>query len=129
MARHFLGDCAFGNKNFKESERKYSLGVETSIKYGTIFLAAADLQGVAFSLSGQSRWAKCIRLDAAARHKASELGVSLAGVAQFWDEWFDTYIVGARKKVGEELTKKYEEEGKNMGFETAVEYAMDFDKD
>jgi len=129
MARHFLGDCALGNKNFKESERRYSLGVETGLKYGTVFLAAADLLGVAFSLSGQSRWAKCIRLDAAAWKKSAELGVSLSGVAEFWDEWIDIYIVGARKKLGEELTQKYEKEGQNMGFEAAVEYALDFDKD
>jgi hypothetical protein len=123
MARHFLGDCALGNKNFKESERRYGLGVETGLKYGTVFLAAADLLGVAFSLSGQSRWGKCIRLDSA------ELGVSLSGVAEFWDEWIDTYIKGAREKLGEELTRKYEEEGKNMGFEAAVEYALNFDID
>ena len=129
MVRHFQGDCALGNKNFKEAERKYSLGVVTGLKYGTVFLAAADMLGVAFSLSGQSRWAKCIRLDAAAWKKAGELGVSLSGVAEFWDEWIDTYIEGAREKLGEELTRKYEEEGQNMGFEAAVEYALDFDKD
>jgi predicted ATPase len=129
MARHFLGDCALGNKNFSEAERKYSLGVVTGLKYGTVFLAAADLEGVAFSLSGQSRWAKCIRLDAAAWKKSAELGVSLSGVAEFWDEWIDIYIVGAKKKLGEELTRKHEEEGRNMGFEAAVEYALDFDKD
>jgi len=99
------------------------------LKYGTVFLAATDLAGVAFSLSWQSRLAKCIRLDAAAWKKAGELGVSLSGVAEFWDEWIEIYIVGARKKLGEELTRKYEEEGQNMGFEAAVEYALDFDKD
>jgi hypothetical protein len=33
------------------------------------------------------------------------------------------------ERLGVELTQKYEEEGKNMGFEAAVEYALDFDKD
>jgi hypothetical protein len=32
-------------------------------------------------------------------------------------------------KLGEELTQKYEDEGKNMGFDAAVKYALDFDKD
>jgi hypothetical protein len=129
MAQHFLGDCALGNRNFKESEKRYGLGVETALKFGTIHLAAADLQGVAFSLSGQLRWAKCVRLDAAVRKKAGEFGFSVSGVAEFWDKWIDIYIEGARKKLGEELTRKYEEEGQNMGFEAAVEYALDFDKD
>ena len=61
--------------------------------------------------------------------KPGELGTSMYGVAEFWDEWIDTYIKGAREKLGEELTLKYEEEGQNMGFEAAVEYALDFDKD
>jgi hypothetical protein len=39
------------------------------------------------------------------------------------------YIEGAKKEVGEELAKQYEEEGIAMGFEKAVEYALDFDKD
>jgi hypothetical protein len=34
-----------------------------------------------------------------------------------------------REKLGEELTMKYEEEGKAMGFDRAVEYALDFEKD
>ena len=129
MVRHFQGNLHLASKKFREAERKYSLGVVTGLKYGTVFLAAADMLGVAFSLSGQSRWAKCIRLEAAAWKKAGELGVSLSGVAEFWDEWIDTYIVGARQNLGEELTRRYEEEGKNMGFEAAVEYALDFDKD
>ena len=32
-------------------------------------------------------------------------------------------------EVGEELAKKYEEEGIAMGFDKAVEYALDFEKD
>ena len=40
----------------------------------------------------------------------------------------DTYIEGAKKEVGEELAKKYEEEGIAMGLEKAVEYALDFEK-
>jgi hypothetical protein len=48
---------------------------------------------------------------------------------EFWDEWTDTYIEGAKKEVGEELAKRYEAEGTAMGFEKAVEYALDFEKD
>ena len=34
-----------------------------------------------------------------------------------------------KKEVGEERARQYEEEGIAMGFEKAVEYAFDFDKD
>ena len=40
-------------------------------------MAVTDIQGVAFALSGQSRWAKSIRLDAAAVRKYKDLGITL----------------------------------------------------
>jgi len=128
-ARHFHGDCALGEGDFYEAEKRYGVAVETDLKYGNIYYATNDLHGVAFSVSGQSRWAKAIRLDAAARENYRIIGVTIIGLLSFWDEWIDTYIGGARKKLGEELTRKYEEEGRKMGFEAAIKYALDFDKD
>ena len=87
------------------------------------------MQGVAFSVSGQSRWPKSIRLDAASRQNLKEFGVSMDGKAEFWDEFIKIYLEGAKNEVGKELSRKYEEEGKTMGFEKAVEYALDFNKD
>jgi hypothetical protein len=127
--RHFLGDCALGTRNFKEAEKRYAHTIETSLKYGLIWLAICDLQGVAFALSGQKRFAKAIKLDVVARKEIKTLDGTLDGLVPFWDEWIETYLGGARKEVGAELTKKYEEEGRNMGFEAAVKYALDFDKD
>ena len=86
-----------------------------------------DLQGVAFALSGQKRLAKAIRLNAAVMENAKLLGLSV--IVDFWLEWYESYIVGAMKELGEELTKKYEEEGIAMGFEKAVQYGLYFDQD
>jgi predicted ATPase len=128
-ARHYHSDCTLGLRNFKEAEKRYAFSMKTALKYGHTFITTNDLHGVAFSVSGQSRWAKAIRLDAAARENYRIMGLNIRGLIKFWDEFFDTYIEGARKKLGEELTRKYEEEGRNMGFEAAVKYALDFDKD
>ncbi|MCK4346157.1 MAG: AAA family ATPase [Bacteroidales bacterium] len=128
-ARHYLADCALSDKNFKEAEMQYCLAVEAALKYGDIFQVTNDLHGVAFSVSGQSRWSKSIRLDAAARENYRIMGKNIFGSIKFWDEWIDTYIGGAKEKLGEELTRKYEEEGIAMGFDKAVEYALDFKKD
>ena len=118
-----------GTKDFKEAERRYGLGIQTGIKYDNYLVAIGDLQGVAFALSGQSRWGKALRLNAASCEKVRSMGLSLSGIHEFWDEWIETYIEGAKKEVGEELAKTYEEEGIAMGFEKAVEYALDFEKD
>jgi len=128
-ARRFLGDCALGEENYREAERRYGHALETALKYGNTLDAAFELQGIAFSVSGQSRWAKSVRIDSAAREKARILGSKLFGLIKFYDNLIDTYIGMAREKLGEERTRKYEEEGKTMGFEAAVEYALDFEKD
>ncbi len=128
-ARHYQSDCTLGLRNFKEAEKRYAFSMKTALKYGSTFIATNDLHGIAFSVSGQSRWAKAIRLDVAARENYRIMGLNIHGLIKFWDEFFDTYIEGAREKLGEELTRKYEEEGRNMGFDAAVKYALDFDKD
>ena len=128
-ARHYHSDCALGLKDYKEAEKRYGYGIEMAVKYGNDWLQFVDMQGVAFALSGQSRWEKSLRLNAASFEKARSLGVNIYGMFEFWDEWIDTYIEGAKKEVGEELAKKYEEEGRTMGFEKALEYALDFEKD
>jgi len=128
-ARHLLSDCALGERNFIEAEKLYGLALETALKYNNAFQGGAELQGVAFAISGQSRWTKSIRINAAAREHFKKIGVSIEGLIKFWDEWIETYIGGAEEKLGKEMTLKLEEEGIAMGFDKAVEYALDFEKD
>jgi tetratricopeptide (TPR) repeat protein len=128
-AYHLLGDCTVGMKDYKQGEKQYAKGIEVSFRQGNIMFAATDIQGVAFAVSGQRRWAKAIRLDAAARKKYKELGVVIDGMLEFWDEWITTYIEGAKKEVGETLAQKYHEEGWEMSFDEAVKYALDFERD
>ena len=129
MAHHFSSDTALGTGNFEEAEIQYSQTISVGTKFGMTNQVAIDMQGVAFALAAQSRWAKSIRLDAAARKTQKQLGFTTEGIAEFWDQWIETYLKGARKEVGEELTRQYEEEGIAMGFDKAVEYALDFEKD
>jgi non-specific serine/threonine protein kinase len=126
---HLLGDCTVGMKDFIKGEQQYARGIAVSYSQGNVLYAATDIQGVAFAVAGQGRWAKAIRLDAAARVKYTELGVSMDGMLEFWDEWIETYIEGAKKEVGEALAIQYHAEGKAMGFDEAVAYALDFEKD
>jgi predicted ATPase len=129
LAHHYMGDCALGERDFKEAERRYALSIQTCREYGNTLQSITDMQGVAFAVSGQSRRAKSIRLDAAAHQEARQNGIHLTGLAGFWDDWICTYIEGARKEVGEELTKQYQAEGRAMSFDEAVKYALNFDID
>ncbi|MDT8431510.1 MAG: hypothetical protein RQ746_08295 [Bacteroidales bacterium] len=129
LARHYMGDVALGERDFKDAERRYASSIETCWKYGNTIQSITDLQGIAFAVSGQSRYEKSIRLDAAAREAACQNGIHLKGLAGFWDDWICTYIEGARKKVGEELTNQYQDEGRAMSFDEAVKYALNFEID
>ena len=128
-ARHLQGDCALGLKNYMEAEKRYGLGTQTAIKHGLLFNTYADLQGIAFALSGQARWAKSLRINAMAIKMFKSIGVDIYGIWPLWDDFINTYMGGARKAVREELAQQYEEEGIAMGYEKAVEYALDFDLD
>jgi hypothetical protein len=129
LARHYMGDVALGEGDFRGAERRYALSIETCWKYGNTLQSITDLQGVAFAVSGQSRYAKSIRLDAAAHEEARQNGTHLTGLAGFWDDWICTYIEGAKKEVGEELTKQYQAEGRAMSFDEAVKYALNSEID
>jgi tetratricopeptide (TPR) repeat protein len=129
VARHFHSDCALGMKDFLEAERRYGLAIQTALKYGNDFIAMGDMQGIAFALSAQKRWKKSLRLNGASIEKGKAMGISTQGKVECWDEWIETYIESAKKAIGEELAKQYEEEGFALGFDKAVEYALDFEKD
>jgi len=128
-AQHLQSDCTLGLKNFIEAEKSYGLATQTATKHGIVFNSYADLQGIAFALSGQGRWVKSLRINAIAVHMFKSIGVEIVGIWPLWDEFYETYIGRARKEVGEELAQKYEEEGRVMGFDAALEYALDFSSD
>ena len=112
-----------------KAEKEYGHAVISAQKFGNTAYIAIDLQGVAFALSGQSRWAKSIRLEGAARKIYDQIGMVVEGIAEFWDVFMATYIDNAKKELGEELTLKYLEEGRFTESEKAVEYALNFEKD
>ena len=67
---------------------------------------AVNLQGIAFAVSGKTKWAKAIRLDAAAHKIYQQIEVQIENAAKFWDEFMDIYIGGAKNQVGEDLARK-----------------------
>jgi hypothetical protein len=126
---HFYADCALMRKGFKEAETRYSVGMRTALENGNQVEACIELTGLLFAVSGQGRYMKALRLMGAVDAKHDELGYAVPLIL-FWKDWFEEYIVnGARKAVGEEKAAQYEQEGRLMGFEKAVDYALDFEKD
>jgi predicted ATPase len=131
VAHHMLGDCALMDGIYEEAEREYGEGVRTTLKSGDMAYTYTDMCGVAMGLAGQGRYAKALRVNAAATSKAKSFGSWIPEDVPlvFWHELVIKLIVGTRETLGEELTKKYEEEGRAMSFDEAVKYTLDFDKD
>lgn len=125
---HFYSDCAIMRKDFVEAEKRYSAGIKGYLEKDQLLASLTELTGMVFALSGQGRYLKALRILGAVYAKWDEFGLSLQQV-KFWMEWFEEYVNGARKAVGEEKAAQYEQEGRQMGFENAVEYALDFEKD
>jgi predicted ATPase len=125
---HFYSDCAIMRKDFEEAEKRYSVGIRNFLETGRQLETLIELQGMLFALSGQGRNMKALRLLGAVYAKYDEFGNSLPPV-KFWMDWFEEYVNRARKAVGEEKAVQYEQEGREMGFDKAVEYALDFEQE
>ena len=61
--------------------------------------------------------------------KLNELGIDIDKAAEFWTIFVATYIEGAKDQVGEELAKKFADEGRDMQLKDAIKYALDFSRD
>jgi hypothetical protein len=125
---HFYSDCALMRKDYKETERRYSIAMQRWLEIGNEIEACNELGGMIFALSGQGKYLKALRLQGADYAKRDELGASMLEVG-FWGDWIEEYVNGARRAVGEKEAVLCEQEGRLMGFEKAVEYALDFEKD
>ena len=128
MTRHYYADCALERDESEEAERRYSEALKAALDYGDMWEAAADMQGMAMGIAGQGRYKKALRLNGAALAKCDELGGVLGGL-HFWDVLMERNIGRTRKEMDEKAAEAAENEGRQMGFERAVDYALDFDKD
>ena len=125
---HFHADCALMRKDYKETEKRYVIAMKGMLERGDLIGVCTEMTGVAFALSGQGRYIKALSLKGAIDAKYLEFGASLIPM-KFWMDWIEEYIEGAKITVGEKTAAIYDQEGRDMGFEKAVEYALDFDKD
>lgn len=130
-SHHMLGDCALIDGEYDDSEREYGEGLKTTLKSGDTSYTFVEMCGVAMSVAGQGRFAKALRINAAATRHAQSFGswVPEEIPLVFWHELAIKLLGGTRENLGEELTKQYEEEGRSMSVEEAVDYTLDFSRD
>ncbi|MFB6320315.1 helix-turn-helix domain-containing protein [Saccharicrinis sp. FJH54] len=128
---HHLGDCSLMQEKYGEAEKEYGRGIELASQYGDFLLQCTDLYGLAMAVAGQGRYEKALRLFEVV-NKASQKEGALSPEnlpMVFWQEQVQKHAVDTRKKLGEEFTHKYEEEGRKMSLDEGITYALDFEKD
>jgi non-specific serine/threonine protein kinase len=126
MARHVYADCALLRKDYSVSFERYKMALKACMQAKDYGQAIAELMGIALSLAGKSFYKDAITLNSAVLSIFEQLGVGDLA-PEFWIHCTEETIGKAKKEVAEALVKQYEEEGIAMGFDKAVEYALDFE--
>jgi len=129
MIRHVLADCALLRHDYSESLRRYNIAFKAIRQAKDSLQLYLELQGIAMSLAGKSFYKDAIMLNGVVMHCLYEL-FGIEGVqVDFWVHSIKETIGSAKKEVGEELARQYEEEGIAMGFDKAADYALEFELD
>ena len=128
FCRHAYADCALLRKEYSTSFVRYRIALKAVMEAKDYGQAVYELQGIAMSLAGKSYHREAIMLNVAALNMFEQLGIGEINV-DLWVHCMEETIGKARKELGEEAVTKAEKEGIAMGFDKAVEYALDFEKD
>jgi len=128
VARHIYADIPLQKGDFQLAEKRYMDAVKIAREMGMTLQADLELQGMAMSVAGQGRYEKAIRLFGAAMAKFEEFGAELVTL-DFWITCINRTIGKAIEAVGPEKAQELDQEGRQMGFEEALEYAYDVEKD
>jgi predicted ATPase len=128
LNQHCYADAAVLSEDYREGELRYGTALKTCMDIRNINQALYEMRGLSYSLSGQKRFVKAVRLQGAIKDKYKELG-SVEWMISFWKDLNDKHFGRAEKELDKVAFQKAEDEGRQMGFEKAVEYALDFDRD
>jgi hypothetical protein len=109
------------------AELFYTQALRLAWQRSNVLGTSTELQGVAMALAGQARPVKALRLDGAAATALRRLGQETW--PPFWLALQATYLGRARTALGPGAAEAEWEEGKQMGLERAVVYALDLEAD
>ena len=124
---HYYADAALLMGDYKNGENRYGIALKEAAESGNTQQAAYEMRGISNCASGQGKYTKALRLSGAFEKYLYDNNMVENNVT-FWAKMRDMHLGNARKALGAEA-EQYEQEGRNMDFEKAVEYALDFNKD
>jgi non-specific serine/threonine protein kinase len=128
VARHIYADIPLQKGDFKLSEIRYMEAAKNALELGSALQVDIELQGMAMSIAGQGRHEKALQIFGAAIGKFEEIGAELVAL-NFWMTCINRTVGKSIEILGPEKAEILNQEGRKMGFEKAIEYAFDLDKD
>jgi non-specific serine/threonine protein kinase len=127
VSHHIYADVPLQKGDFTLSERRYIEAARSALAYQNTLQAVIEMQGVAMSVAGQGRHDKGLRLFGASMAKFEEVGAQLVKL-NFWLTCIQRTIGKSMESVGPERAQLLDGEGRRMGWERALEYAFDVDR-
>ena len=127
-ALHMHADIAFIKEDFQLAEKRYMEAAKNAMQAGGGLETGVLLHGMALAVAGQGRHEKGLRLYGASKAKLEELGAELPAVDSVTIR-IDQTVGRSIEILGPEKSQSLDLEGKQMGFERAIEYAFDTDRD
>ena len=124
FALHFLADAALARGDVVEAEERYRQSLRATMDYGNTLQAGMEIQGMAMAIAGQGRLERALRLNAAAQAWLRDGGIESERIP-FWAGYMIRYLAPARVSIGEAALGVVEDEGRRMGFEAALDQALD----
>ena len=127
-SRHMYADVPLQKGDFRLSEQRYIEAAKSALGYQNTLQLVIEMQGIAMSVAGQGRHEKGLRLFGASMAKFEELGAQMVQLG-FWITCINRTIGKAIETVGAERAGSLDGEGRQLGFERAIEYAFDVEED
>ena len=125
---HLQAYVRFRKGNYIGSEESYIKAAQSSMQGGEGMELGVLLHGIALSVSGQGRHEKGLRLYGASEAKLTILGAEIPSVESVAIDLEKT-IDKSRKILGPDVADRLDQEGRNMGFQKALQYAFEATKD
>jgi tetratricopeptide (TPR) repeat protein len=127
-ASHIYADVTFLKGNYQLAEKRYKEAAKNALQLGSGLQVGVLLHSMALSVAGQGKHEKGLRLFGASKAKLEELGAEIPAVDTVTTR-IDQTVGKSIQILGAQKSQSLELEGRQMGFEKAIEYAFDIDKD
>ena len=127
-AHHISADVAFLKEDYQLAAIRYAKAMEYALNSDSDLQVAVLLHSLAQAEAGKGRHAKGLRLYGASNEKLEALEAVIPDFDSVSARLKRT-ITKSREILGAELSQTLDQEGRQMGFDQAIEYAFAMDKD